>query len=76
MAWGRVMTDERIVQIGHRYAWQYKHNSKSPADASKAVYTFNDHCLRDFARAIERELSGGDKWTPAAGVTASQKDQS
>ncbi len=60
-----VLTDQRIVELGHRYAWQYKHNSVNPADSSRAIYTYNAHCLRDLLRAAERELlDGGDKWTP------------
>jgi hypothetical protein len=61
------LTDERIVEIGHRYAWRYKHSS-DPHHSH--TYTYNAHCLRDFARAIERELKGGDPWTPAARLGA------
>lgn len=59
------LTDQRVVEIGYRYAWQYKHNSRDPADHSRAIYTYNAHCLSDLLRAVERELlDGGDKWTP------------
>jgi len=43
------ITKEQAIEIGHRRAWRYAH-SRDPHHSS--TYTFNDHCLHEFANAV------------------------
>jgi len=43
------ITKDEAIEIGHRRAWRYAH-SRVPHHSS--TYTFNDHCLHEFANAV------------------------
>jgi hypothetical protein len=60
------LSDERIRQIGQRYALYYT----IPGKTTRVTFNFNLHCLRDFARALEREITqkDGDTWSKVVAV--------
>jgi hypothetical protein len=49
------LTDDEILEIGHRKAWRYAH-SKDVHHSS--TYTFNKTCLLTFSRAVLAEQKG------------------
>jgi hypothetical protein len=52
------LSEERIIELGHRIATKYTHRS----DPTSHAYGFVKHTLVDFVRAIEKSHDiGGDK---------------